>query len=355
VEIELARTRALWDETSMTASPTCWAKALDSLGQYSAGRGAPCDALFARHGLTPERLADPDGRVPLTAYYETVEYAAAALDDPHLGLHYIETLGFASSDGLGYLAMFSSTVGEAMDRFIRYLPLLNDGEQLIQMNATGGRAEFLCTAWGPDRPGKSHMVEMFATGFLTLPARVSGKPVEVTSLAFAHDLRPGASIDEYVRVFGRAPAFGADENTWSFAEEVLSRAVLDANPNLAQFFEAYLQARRAVSDAPAPLVNRVRMTIADALRERQVQLGEVARRLGVSERTLQRHLGSCGMAFEELLNAERRLLAEKYLRAGKSISEVSELLGYAEPAVFQRAFKRWTGSTPGTWRDRHRD
>ena len=338
----------------MTTSPTCWAKALESLGQYAASRGAPCQELFAQMGLGPDLFADPDARVPLTLYSDTVEHAASTLDDPHFGLHYIEALGFASTDGLGFLAMFSATVGEAMERFIRYLPLLNDAEQLIQMEVTGGRAEFLCTAWGPDRPGKSHMVEMFATGFLTLPARVSGKPVEVTSLAFAHSLRPGASLAEYERVFGRAPEFCADENSWSFAEEVLSRPVLNADPNLAQFFEAYLQSRRALA-SPVPFVNRVKMTIGDALRERQVQLGEVARRLGVSERTLQRHLGSCGLAFEELLNVERRLLAERYLRAGKSIAETSELLGYAAPAVFQRAFKRWTGTTPGSWRDRHRD
>ena len=80
-------------------------------------------------------------------------------------------------------------------------------------------------------------------------------------------------------------------------------------------------------------------------------LPEVAKRLGVSDRTLHRRLADEGTSHSELLDEARReramiLLADRSLSA----AEISFLLGYSEPGAFFRAFKRWTGKTPGAYR-----
>ena len=82
-----------------------------------------------------------------------------------------------------------------------------------------------------------------------------------------------------------------------------------------------------------------------------VSRAEVARRLHMSERSLQRHLRDEGVRFEALVEGLRRDLAMSYLSDRKmAIAEVAYLLGYSEPSAFHRAFKRWTGTTPGELR-----
>jgi len=75
--------------------------------------------------------------------------------------------------------------------------------------------------------------------------------------------------------------------------------------------------------------------------------GQVARQLGMSERTLQRHLAEHGQSFQALVNEVRRQVAESLLTAtDNSLNEVAFLTGFADQSAFQRAFKSWTGSTP---------
>ena len=75
-------------------------------------------------------------------------------------------------------------------------------------------------------------------------------------------------------------------------------------------------------------------------------------RLHMSTRTLHRRLADAGTSFGAELEALRRGLALRYLEDQRvSIAEVAFLLGYSEPRAFHRAFKAWTGTTPGTWRE----
>jgi AraC-like DNA-binding protein len=73
----------------------------------------------------------------------------------------------------------------------------------------------------------------------------------------------------------------------------------------------------------------------------------VARSLGLSSRTLARHLASEGLTFSGILEQQKIDLARHYLQeSGLSISQIGWLLGYQETSAFTHAFKRWTGTTP---------
>ena len=72
----------------------------------------------------------------------------------------------------------------------------------------------------------------------------------------------------------------------------------------------------------------------------------VAKRLGLTSRSLQRRLKDDGTSFQTLREDVRRELARRYLDDGLAIAEISFLLGFSEPSAFFRAFKRWTGETP---------
>ena len=91
----------------------------------------------------------------------------------------------------------------------------------------------------------------------------------------------------------------------------------------------------------------MRSAVADSLCEGPPRKSQIAARLGMSERTLQRHLAERGQTFKGLVNAVRRQAAESLLSTtDNSLSEVAFLTGFSDQSAFQRAFKSWTGLTP---------
>jgi len=92
---------------------------------------------------------------------------------------------------------------------------------------------------------------------------------------------------------------------------------------------------------------RVENAISSVLPHRRVLVQDIARSLGMSERTLARKLADEGLNFTELLQQLRRDLALRYLSDRKlHVSKIAWLLGFQEVSAFTHAFKRWTGKTP---------
>jgi len=78
---------------------------------------------------------------------------------------------------------------------------------------------------------------------------------------------------------------------------------------------------------------------------------QVARSLGVTQRTLHRHLAAEGTSFSAIVHRTREALAERYLAAERySLTEVSELLGFTAPSAFSRWFRQPFGRSPSEWR-----
>ena len=103
------------------------------------------------------------------------------------------------------------------------------------------------------------------------------------------------------------------------------------------------------------LSTRVVALLGEQLARGEPDRSELARRLHLSERTLQRRLAEEGRNYQQLLNDTRQQLAEQHLSTGDlPAAEIALLLGYSEPSVFFRAFRQWTGLTPGEYRAQHK-
>ncbi|MCY1522904.1 HTH-type transcriptional activator RhaR [compost metagenome] len=87
----------------------------------------------------------------------------------------------------------------------------------------------------------------------------------------------------------------------------------------------------------------------------QVTIEQVAEQMKISPRSLQRYLHAEGTSFQKLLDQTRQSMATRYMRdSSVSLTQLSELLGYADLSAFSRAFSRWNGMSPQKWKQRHR-
>ena len=131
-----------------------------------------------------------------------------------------------------------------------------------------------------------------------------------------------------------------------------------ANPSLLEHFEKYAQdfiAQMVVephrdmerNDATTQAVTKIILAHLD---DESLSIDKVAREMAVSVRTLQKRLEAEGVVFSDLLRDTRQRLAKKYLRENYSVEQITYLLGFSEPSVFRKTFKKWLGVTPREYR-----
>jgi AraC-like DNA-binding protein len=152
--------------------------------------------------------------------------------------------------------------------------------------------------------------------------------------------------------FGGYVEFGADVDQVTFSRSILDTAVASADPYLNKLlvkqYEDVLAHRTLNRNA---FTLRVENAIVPLLPHGKANVKDVAQKLGMSQRTLTRHLASEGLTFIKMLQELRLDLAKRDLAdRDLSITQIAWLLGYSEVSAFTNAFKRWTGKTPRTAR-----
>lgn len=315
-----------------------------ALAEACARLGLDAGALLARAGVDRALLDDPDARLPADRADALWREAIAAAGDPALALRAAEQTPFGAFRVLDYLGASGDTVGDGLRRVAAYFPLV-DPRAALAVEDRGGSVALVFRGVAAELPPPA---QEYTLAILASRVRhvAPGAPYAV-ELAFA---RP-AHAPEHARVLGVEPTFDA-----AAPALVLPRAAWDAptrtrDRTLLTALDAHARDVLARA-APAPgAAARVRAAVAADLAGREPSLAAVARRLGVSARTLQRRLEAEGTRFAALVDEVRRERALGFLSAPDvSIAEVSWLLGFAEQSAFARAFRRWTGETPTGWR-----
>src|SRR4051812_46702307 len=124
-----------------------------------------------------------------------------------------------------------------------------------------------------------------------------------------------------------------------------------AHPHMLAFFDKQALALLGQAPPDEPIADSVRRAIVATLPSGTPSLPDVARSLGLSERTLRRRLAVERTSFQDLLEGFRSSLAGRYLeRKDLALAEIAFLLGFSEPSPFYRAFRRWFGQSPERYR-----
>lgn len=329
------------EPTSLASWTRALRKQLDALGLDSA-------ALCVQAGLDPQRMDDPNARYPLSATTRLWALAVQASGDPAIGLRVSRFVSPTTFHALGYALVASSSLREVFERIVRYHQVVSDALAL-ELSLEGERYRFRLLQ-PPGSPAPAfEAIDAFAAIYVRTCRNRLGR--DYAPLAVYLRRPQPADPQPWHRVF-RAPVFfGAEEDRLEFAAQDFDSHLDDANPELAEHNETVLK-RTLAQLQPLTWERKVRAAIEAQLPEGEPGAERIAQALHLSLRSLQRHLADEGCRFDALLNECRENLALLHLRDPQcSLAEVSHLLGFADTSSFNRAFKRWTGMTPGQFRD----
>ena len=329
------------EPTSLASWTRALRKQLDALGLDSA-------ALCKQAGLDPQLMDDPNARYPLSATSRLWALAVQVSGDPAIGLRVSRFVSPTTFHALGYALVASGSLREVFERIVRYHPVVSDALKL-ELSREGERYRFRLL----QPPGSPAPALEAIDAFAAIYVRTCRNRLGRDYAPLAVYLRRPEPVDPtpWHTVF-RAPLFfGAEEDRLEFAARDFDSHLDDANPELAEHNETVLK-RTLAQLQPLTWERKVRAAIEAQLPDGEPSAERIAQTLHLSVRSLQRHLADEGCRFDALLNDCRQNLALQHLRDPQcSLAEVSHLLGFADTSSFNRAFKRWTGMTPGQFRE----
>jgi len=307
-------------------------------------RGIKLAPLLAAAGLTIEQIKDRAAPIAVHSQIRFLEFAADALRDDLLGFHIARDSDLREIGLLYYVMASSDLLGDSLQRIERYSSLNNEG---ISVRVRNNRTTAITFHYlGVDRQSDRHQIEAWLTAVVRICRRLANRRLISRRARLMHRRKRGAA--ELSAFLGCDVAFGADVDEIVFSENVQDMPVVSGDPYLnkilIRFCEDALSRRRATRST---LQKNLEDAIAPLLPHGKAHAAEVARRLGMSRRTLARRLSSEGLTFAGVLADLRVDLARRQLRDGDlTISQIAWLLGYREASAFTHAFKRRTGKTP---------
>jgi AraC-like DNA-binding protein len=304
----------------------------------------PRARALAAADLTEADLSDPDRLLELERVLRLSQAAAEAAEDDCLGLHLGESWDLGGLGVLSYAVLNAPTVGTGLRNLDRYSRSHLQGGR-IALALEAGEARLLYELEAADRELARQHVESAAVVGLRIVQRLAGADWRPRRVVFGH--RRPRDFSEHARIFRCPVRFDGEAHMlMAFDDRQLEHPVASADRRLLPIVEEHLD-KLLSADVKVALVQDVRGVLAQVLCDGNPTIRVVAKRLGMSVRTLQRRLDAHDVVFRDVVQEIRRELAERYLaERSANLTEVAFLLGYSELSTFDRAFRRWTGSTP---------
>ena len=250
---------------------------------------------------------------------------------------------------LGYLVLATDTLGEAMLAYQRYETLFY-GTSLAQIELTESEAEI---RWPPSDNELGQQADGVAIAALvTFLRRQIDHPPPPSAISFLHCVDT-ESAHAYDAFFGCPVTWSDSHVRVRFPLRYLSLPMPRRDPTLRRLLDrqarAMLQALPQSSEADRQMQRVVLRMLSDG----EPTLARAAAAMHMSPRTLQRRLARHGLSWQQWLDRSREKLAHQYLEDGSlTLADIALLLGFSEQSAFNRAYRRWTGRSPG--RDRRR-
>lgn len=238
-----------------------------------------------------------------------------------------------------------------LERLARYVLVISDTLEYALVEDAATPVYVLSARPYEVRRGVQLANECALAAIVSFLRQGTGRSLVPAAISFRHPHSedPGAHAD----YFGCPVQFGAPIDGIHLSNDVLATPNVLGDDGLSGYLLSVVEGVHA-KRAEGALVRKVRRTITDRLCSGMPRRADVARQLGMSDRTLHRRLAEHGCTFQTLANQVRQEVAESLLtRRAITLAEVAYLTGFSDQSAFQRAFKSWTGQTPNGFRQAH--
>jgi AraC-like DNA-binding protein len=316
------------------------------VAKVASAAGADPGTILDGSGISPEVVPSADDHIPIEGYFEVWRRTMSQVPDVSFPVRVASAFQLEDNEVFGFLAMSCATIRQAIERTVSYSALYCVGATW-EIRESADEARIVWLPW----PGEADDIGYRAAMDYSLADMANGirrlgvaepRPRAVRAVHRAPAVTAG-----FVDYYGVEPTFGSSSYEVVYAPGTPDVPLITFNSRLRDYFDE--ECRRLVSkmEGDPSVVVKVRKQLIGAMDGGDTSVEDVARRLGMSSRSLQRHLADEGTRYNDLLAEVRAEFAKRYLSRGSiSASEVAYLLGFTEPPAFFKAFKRWTGMTP---------
>lgn len=325
---------------------------LQGLANLVGELGGDADGVLSAAGIDRAMLDQPDAVAPARAFQVALGLAATATGRDDFGLMLAKRRTFEMLGMLGPLVSSAPRVGEALEQLFQLIPFSYAGGVRAYIERRGPEAMLVGQVVLPDPPALDQQVDHLAgsvVGILRRLVRPDWKPEAVYLTR-----RQPASAAAYATYFGAPVLFAQEVSGIAIRSDLLDAPIARANLDLNRVLLATLTDRARLSRRD--FAELVRDRVWRGLSIGRYAVSEIAADLGVPLRTFQRRLSREGVSFSELMDQARVEMAKRLMtHSDASLTDISAALGFAEPAVFSRFFRRRVGCAASRWRaDRRR-
>lgn len=290
-------------------------------------------------------------RVSADVLFDTWQQAEQLTQDPLIGLHIGERIHPMDFGLLGQLMMNCHSLGEAIEQVFAAEFVLNNAFA-SQVIITKELAINRIYDGQYEANTMRHVAEQDISALINIGAFVmnrdycdSDRPIEVH---FRHSA--GGSVAEYERTLGCPVKFDQQYSQVIFPIAVLEQPIYNPSPRVAKLLAAELQSLIEDIELSDTLATRIWRYLRTQDFAALPDIEQTACHFNMTPRTLQRHLQQEETSFQYELNQFKAVLAKNMLNNKKQpISKTAYNLGFHDLSSFHKAFKRWTGLTPGEY------
>ena len=297
--------------------------------------------------IDPLDFRDPDARVPFVKILRLWQTIAERQPDPVIGLRLGSAMTVRELGLVGYVMTHSSSLGEALRQLSRYCRIISEAVRIRLVESR--QSVSLELQAHPALDVLRHPVNARLATVLAASREITG--TDLTPVAVCLPFPRPRRTRDYARFFRCALRFDQPTTAMIFRREQMRLPVAAADPTLAGYLDELAVGKLRSLAEGQTLIGRVRQAMWSRLSTGTPTLRQIAADLAIGERSLQRRLQADGTSFARLLENLRREVATELLGDRRlAVYELAFLLGYSEPSAFNRAFRRWTGSSPSQYR-----
>jgi AraC-like DNA-binding protein len=314
---------------------------------YKARGLDPSPALISAQ-IAPDSVADPTARITAAQMEAVSEAAMRELDDEALGC-FRRALPWGSYGMLARASLSAPTLGVALKRWCRHHALLTD-DVALAVHTEGETARLVLTPAGNPHALTEFCAVSVLRNVLGLACWLVDSRIPLQGGRFPYPAP--AHVDAYRLLFDGPAEFDQPHAALHLDARYLALPIRRDEAAMKQMLQRALPLTVLPYRRDRLLVQRVRQTLASQPLESH-NASDLAAQLNLSARTLHRQLKEEGASLQALKDTVRRDRATELLqRTNRPVKQVALAAGFRNEKSFIRAFKGWTGVSPGEWRER---